>query len=57
MKAEPSGKETPTRLGSSYPAIRSSDVDVDAKPIYELNGKPITDVDLDAGTCQSFALI
>ncbi|KAL9129699.1 MAG: hypothetical protein Q9175_007225, partial [Cornicularia normoerica] len=47
IKTEPSGKETPTRLGSSYPAIKTSNVDVDAKPIYKPNGKPITDIDMD----------
>lgn len=47
VKTETSGKETPTRLGSSYPAVKTSNIDVDAKPIYEPNGKPITDIDMD----------
>ena len=51
VKQEPSGKETPTRLGSSYPAVKTSNIDVDSKPIYEPNGKPITDIDMDSGTC------
>ena len=49
VKAEISGKDTPTRPGSSYPAVKSSKIDVDAKPIYEANGKPITEIDMDAG--------
>ena len=51
IKQEISGKETPIRPGSSYPAVKISSIDVDARPIYEPNGKPITDIDLDTGTC------
>ena len=42
-------KGTPARSGASYPAPQTSDVDIDAKPIYEPSGKPITEVDLDSG--------
>lgn len=37
------------RPGSSYPAIKSSTIDVDAKPVYEPSGKVITDMDMDTG--------
>jgi hypothetical protein len=37
------------RAGATYPAIKTSKIDVEAKPIYEPNGKPITDIDMDAG--------
>ncbi|MCJ1252242.1 cleavage polyadenylation factor subunit fip1 [Lignoscripta atroalba] len=47
-KIEASATAPPTRLGSTYPAIKTSNVDVDAKPIYEPNGKPITEIDMDA---------
>ena len=50
IKNEAPLKQAPTRLGSSYPAIRTSSIDVDAKPMYEPNGKPITEIDMDAGT-------
>ncbi len=49
IKAETSGKDTPPRPGSSYPALKTSNIDVDAKPFYEPNGKPITEIDMDAG--------
>ena len=51
LKAEPPLKtSTPvSRPGSSYPPVKTSKIDVDAKPIYELTGKPITEVDMDAG--------
>lgn len=42
-------KGTPARSGASYPPPPTSDVDIDAKPIYEPSGKPITEVDLDSG--------
>ncbi|MCJ1451575.1 cleavage polyadenylation factor subunit fip1 [Mycoblastus sanguinarius] len=48
IKTELPGKETPTRSGASYPEVKTSSLDVDAKPIYEPNGKPITDIDMDA---------
>lgn len=40
---------TPPRSGASYPPVKTSKLDVDARPIYEPNGKPITDIDMDAG--------
>ena len=48
-RIEAPAKATPPRSGASYPAIKTSQVDVDAKPIYEPNGKPITEFDMDAG--------
>ena len=39
----------PSKPGSSYPAIKWSTVDVDAKPIHEASGKLITEIDMDAG--------
>ena len=50
VKIEPSEKETPTKPGSAYPPIKSSTLDVDAKPVYEPAGKPITEADMDSGT-------
>ena len=52
VKQEISGKEIPIKPGSSYPAVKMSTFDIEARPIYEPNGKPITDIDLDTGTCQ-----
>ena len=37
------------RSGASYPAVKTSNIDVDTVPIYEPNGKLITDIDMDAG--------
>ncbi|KAL8762788.1 MAG: hypothetical protein Q9184_001270 [Pyrenodesmia sp. 2 TL-2023] len=50
VKLETIGKatSTPTRPGSSYPAVRTSSIDVDAKPIHGPTGKLITEVDMDA---------
>ena len=48
-KNEASGRESQSRPGSSFPAIKTSSIDIDAKPIYEATGKPITDIDMDAG--------
>ncbi|KAI9890921.1 MAG: hypothetical protein M1814_003420 [Vezdaea aestivalis] len=44
--AEPA-KPTVTRPGSDFPAIATSKIDIDANPIFEPAGKPITQVDLD----------
>ena len=49
VKAEPPSKAGVSRLGSSYPAVKTSKLDIDAKPVYEANGKPITEIDMDAG--------
>jgi pre-mRNA 3'-end-processing factor FIP1 len=38
----------PQKPGSSYPAIRSSTLDLDAKPIHDASGKPVTELDMDA---------
>ncbi|KAL8830445.1 MAG: hypothetical protein Q9170_005728 [Blastenia crenularia] len=50
VKVETTGKPTPvpSRLGASYPAVRTSSIDVDAKPIHGPTGKLITEVDMDA---------
>ena len=52
-------KPPPSQPGASYPAYKTSKLDVDAKPIYEPNGKPITEIDMDAGmtipTMQTFS--
>ncbi|KAG8527641.1 uncharacterized protein KY384_007794 [Bacidia gigantensis] len=41
-------KETHLKAGTAYPAVRTSSVDVEAKPIHEPSGRPITEVDMDA---------
>ncbi|MCJ1468021.1 cleavage polyadenylation factor subunit fip1 [Pseudocyphellaria aurata] len=41
-------KPAPSRPSALYPAIKTSTIDVDARPIYEPNDKPITEIDLDA---------
>lgn len=48
-EAMPKDREFQSRPGSSYPAVKTSNLDVDAKPIYEPNGKPITEIDMDTG--------
>ncbi|KAL8689546.1 MAG: hypothetical protein Q9218_004807 [Villophora microphyllina] len=50
LKTETAGKATPTltKPGSSYPAVKTSSIDVDAKPIHGPTGKLITEVDMDA---------
>ncbi|KAL8892726.1 MAG: hypothetical protein Q9192_005577 [Flavoplaca navasiana] len=50
VKSESGGKATPSlsKLGSSYPGVRTSSIDVDAKPIHGPTGKAITEVDMDA---------
>lgn len=42
-------RENQSRPGSSYPAVKTSNLDVNAKPIYGPNGKPITEIDMDSG--------
>ena len=37
------------RVGTDFPEIRSSTIDVSADPIYEPVGKPISQVNIDAG--------
>ena len=49
LEARARATPPPSKPGSSYPAVRTSSLDVDAKPIHEPSGKPITEVDLDAG--------
>ena len=49
IKNEAFGRESQSRPGSSFPAVKTSNIDVDAKPIYEATGKPITDIDMDTG--------
>ena len=49
IKNEATGREGQSRPGSSFPAVKTSSIDIDAKPIYEATGKPITDIDMDTG--------
>jgi pre-mRNA 3'-end-processing factor FIP1 len=49
VEAPPKSPQPPVKPGSSYPAIHSSTIDLDAKPIHEPSGKSIMDVDMDAG--------
>jgi pre-mRNA 3'-end-processing factor FIP1 len=47
-------KETPTKgatqvSGADLPGISTSKIDVNAKPMYEPAGKPITQVNIDEG--------
>lgn len=46
---EAPAKSTTSRPGTTYPAIKISKIDVEARPMYEPNGKSITEVDMDAG--------
>lgn len=50
-------KETPAKQasGADLPGIATSTIDVDAKPIYEPAGKPITQVDIDEGRAKSIS--
>lgn len=50
-RADTPTKAQPPQLksGADYPPVRTSTIDLDAKPIYEPTGKPITAIDLDAG--------
>ncbi|KAL8822681.1 MAG: hypothetical protein Q9191_006588 [Dirinaria sp. TL-2023a] len=48
IEAQSRPTATPPRSGASYPAVRTSKIDVDVKPVYEANGKPITQIDMDA---------
>ncbi|KAI9847054.1 MAG: hypothetical protein M1837_003172 [Sclerophora amabilis] len=41
------GKPATTKTGSDYPAVATSKIDVDAKPIYDQTGKAITELDID----------
>ena len=49
VKIEAPMKDISDRPGSSYPPVKTSTVDVDAKPIHQPTNKSITDVDMDAG--------
>jgi pre-mRNA 3'-end-processing factor FIP1 len=49
IKKEAAAKATPPVSGSDLPGISTSKIDVDAKPIYEPAGKPITQVNIDEG--------
>ncbi|KAF2838943.1 hypothetical protein M501DRAFT_1004794 [Patellaria atrata CBS 101060] len=49
--AAPHSKAIPIiapKPGSSYPEVRTSTVDVNANPIWEQTGKPVTQLDIDA---------
>ena len=47
-------KRSPSVSGADLPGIATSKIDVNAKPIYEPAGKPITQVNIDEGTKVSF---
>lgn len=49
VKGEASAKPTRSVSGADLPGISISKIDIDAKPIYEPAGKPITQVDIDEG--------
>ncbi|KAI9848773.1 MAG: hypothetical protein M1838_000383 [Thelocarpon superellum] len=46
-RVEASVKVEVPKSGVDYPAVRTSTIDVDAKPVYEPAGKPITEVNID----------
>lgn len=46
---EPLTKPPSSRSGATYPAVKISKIDIEARPTYEPNGKPITEIDMDAG--------
>ena len=51
-KAPTAKKEASTKdqvSGANLPGVATSKIDVDAKPIYEPAGKPITQVNIDEG--------
>ncbi|KAI9675241.1 MAG: pre-mRNA 3-end-processing factor fip1l1 [Bathelium mastoideum] len=52
--ALPSRIAGPTKSGASYPEVRTSTVDVEPNPIHQPTGKPITEVDIDAGSFLAF---
>ncbi|KAI9761048.1 MAG: hypothetical protein M4579_001311 [Chaenotheca gracillima] len=47
IKADTPSRSTPAKSGADYPAVKTSNIDVDAKPIYEPAGKPLTQLDID----------
>jgi pre-mRNA 3'-end-processing factor FIP1 len=49
VKMETPAKGTPPSRGADLPGLSTSKIDVDAKPIYEPAGKPITQVNIDEG--------
>lgn len=48
-KEKETTKGTPQVSGADLPGISTSKIDVNAKPIYEPAGKPITQVNIDEG--------
>ncbi|KAL5396650.1 hypothetical protein PMIN06_003960 [Paraphaeosphaeria minitans] len=48
LPARAAAHQLPTQLGTAYPAIRSSAVDVNDDPVYPPVGKPISQVVMDA---------
>ena len=47
IKKEGSAKASTPLSGADLPAVATSKIDIDAKPIYEPAGKPITQVNID----------
>jgi pre-mRNA 3'-end-processing factor FIP1 len=54
IKKETPVKGTPPGLGTDLPGLSTSKIDVDAKPIYQPAGKPITQVNIDEGIYSKF---
>ncbi|MCJ1362563.1 pre-mRNA 3-end-processing factor fip1l1 [Acarospora aff. strigata] len=48
VKADTPTRTTQLKSGAEYPAVRTSTIDIDAKPIFLPTGKPITEIDMDA---------
>ena len=49
-------KESKSTSGAYLPGISTSKIDVDAKPVYEPAGKPITQVNIDEGNSLPFPM-
>lgn len=49
VKKEGSAKPAKLPSGADLPGIATSKIDVNAKPVYEPAGKPITQVNIDEG--------
>lgn len=48
----PPSEQTPQRPGTDYPEVRTSTISLDAEPVYDDTGKPISGVDIDADLAQ-----
>ncbi|KAF2205481.1 hypothetical protein GQ43DRAFT_428070 [Delitschia confertaspora ATCC 74209] len=43
----------PQQLGTAYPAVRNSNIDVNQDPVYPPVGKPVSQIDIDADLAES----